>query len=144
MLRAPVKCEDTLRCRQHQAMHQLHALVPIVYPTPLVLPLPQFPICSLNQFRLPLSSSSNTSFPYRPTATVELASLLALDLFTDSNRLVASESLSHIYHAPFAIAIALFKLLAACGEGFHERRAQTVCWGVAVYEDAVGVLEAGG
>jgi len=35
-------------------------------------------------------------------------------------------------------------LLAACREGFDERGAEAVGGGVAVYEDAVGVLEAGG
>jgi len=66
-----------------------------------------------------------------------------LELLAHSYRLVPSESLPHIHHAPLAIAVAPLQLLALCGKGVDEWVAETVGGKVSLDEDAVGRLEAG-
>ncbi len=66
----------------------------------------------------------------------------SLDFLTDSDGLIAPKALSHIDHTPLAFAVALFELLAACGEGVEEWLTQAVRGLVALDQDAVGLLEA--
>ncbi len=60
----------------------------------------------------------------------------------DGDGLVSAEPFTHIDHAALALAEATFELLALCWEGFEEGRGEAFEGGVAVDEDAVGVLEA--
>lgn len=58
--------------------------------------------------------------------------------------LVAAKPFPHIDHAALALAVAPRELLAAGGQGVEEVGAlEAVGGGVAVLEDAVGVLETG-
>lgn len=101
---------------------------PLVFPPTLIhlpLPPPQLPIITFIQilFLRRLRRAPYPRLPHRLPAPIKLRSLLPLNLFTDSDRLVPSESLAHVHHAAFAFAVAFFELLAAGGEGVDERGA---------------------
>lgn len=66
----------------------------------------------------------------------------ALNLQTDGDGLVPPKAFSHVHHAPLAVAVALFQLLAPGGQGVDERRPQAVGGFVAFNQHAIRLLQA--
>lgn len=66
------------------------------------------------------------------------------DFLTDRYRLIPTKSLSHVYHTSFALAVALFQLLATCRKSVEQWWTQAVGGFVSLYQDAIGLLKAEG
>jgi len=63
-------------------------------------------------------------------------------LHQNSNRIISAKALSHIYHPPFEITIALFQLVALGWQGLGERVTKAVGRLISMYKDAFRIGKA--
>ena len=68
------------------------------------------------------------------------ASSTTLDFLAYRNWLVASKTLSHIYHSALAVPVALFQLLALRWESFEKRGTEALGGGTTLDHNTVGRL----
>lgn len=136
------RAENTSRFLQHKIVPQIVSLLPdilnpVISDKNLILAIRVIPaIRPLGSHTLvtPLASIQH---PLRLLAT-------SLELGGSGDGLIASESFPHVDEAALAFAVAFLELLALGGESVGEGWAETFGGGVAVDEDAVGILEAEG